>query len=341
MTPSYMTGLDVGTTSVRAVETVRSRGRTLLTAFAARELPAAAMDGGVVNDAGAVTAAIRQVWSEGKLRNRQVVLGVTSRQAVVRDVTIPRLPRRELMQALPFQARDVVPFAVDTAVLDFVALDTTTEGLVHGLLIAAPREPIIDLVRAVERASLHVRRVDLGSFAVLRAAWQPVSGAHAVVDIGVQSTTIVVHVEGKPRMVRTVPRGGDDITRALESRLQISKQAAEDRKRMVGVIDELDPGAAEVIREAVRPLVSELRTSLGYLGADEHAVPAERVHLCGGGALLPGLTDLLTDELGLPTTLADPLLRLQGHRRADSFADLKGQRSKAALSLGLTLGAAA
>ena len=39
------------------------------------------------------------------------------------------------------------------------------------------------------------------------------------------------------------------------------------------------------------PLLDELRTSLDYYGAQEGAVPIEKVVLCGPGSAIPGLAD--------------------------------------------------
>ena len=82
----------------------------------------------------------------------------------------------------------------------------------RGLLVAAPKEPVIAAVHAIERAGLHVARVDVASLALLRAVSRLDGQVEAIVDIGAQATTVVVHVDGEPLIVRTVPRGGADIT---------------------------------------------------------------------------------------------------------------------------------
>ena len=53
-------------------------------------------------------------------------------------------------------------------------------------------------VSAAEKAGLHVERVDLASFALLRAASRLDEHVEAIVDIGARSTTVVVHTDDRP-----------------------------------------------------------------------------------------------------------------------------------------------
>ena len=66
--------------------------------------------------------------------------------------------------------------------------------------------------------------------------------------------------------------------------------------------------------------------------------------LVGGGALLPGLTEELSAQLGASTFLSDPMQRVSSTRRTGAHSgqvdSLSRFRSSAAVSIGLTLGAA-
>jgi type IV pilus assembly protein PilM len=85
-------------------------------------LPPGAISRGVVQDPDAVTAAVRRLVVENRLKGRRVVLGISTPQVVVRSLTLPAMPADKLRQALPFQARDVLPIPVDEALLDFSPL---------------------------------------------------------------------------------------------------------------------------------------------------------------------------------------------------------------------------
>ena len=332
-------GIDIGSTSVRAVETVRGREGPSVIRFGAVPLPLGAVQGGVIQDTTAVTAAVRHLWSTAKFRNRKVALGVTNPQIVVRQMSVANLPTKELRESLPFQVRDSLPLPVERSLLDFYPLtEGETPETISGLLIAAPKEAVVTAVEAVERAGLHVVLVDLASFALLRAASRLDKRVEAIVDIGAQITSVIVHDDGDPLIVRTVPRGSAEITEKLASALKIDINEAEQLKRRVGVVEGADEArASEIIREAVRPLVNEIRSSFAYLNTGDRQARVARLLLSGGGALLPGFVEMLARQLNVATEYADPTLRMRGRQTVvEGFDEF---RLSAAVPIGLTLGA--
>jgi type IV pilus assembly protein PilM len=336
-----LVGLDIGSTSIRAVEASIAKDRPVVNNFGQALLPSGAVVGGVVKDDRAVTSALRQLWTSHTFGTRSVVLAVTHQQVIVREIDVSNLPAKDLKQALPFLVRDVLPLPVDQALLDFYPLEEPGKAeTVHGLLIAAPKEAVIDTVRAVEAANLHVVKVDLACFAALRAAAHLNHDTEAVVDIGANGTTIVIHTDGTPKIVRTVPRGGAEITKMLATRLGMPAAEAETLKCRVGLIRGEGPESAEVTAEAIRPLVSELRHSLNYFTSAHPDRRVSRLALVGGAAMLPGLTEVLTQQLGVPAYLSDPMQRVSDPRRGGRHDVLGRFRSSAAVSIGLTLGAA-
>ncbi|MBG0830670.1 type IV pilus assembly protein PilM [Planomonospora sp. ID67723] len=338
-------GLDIGSTSIRAVETTRGKDGPVITNIGAVPLPPGAVQGGVIHDAKAVTTELKRLWSATKFRSRKVVLGVTTPQVVVREMSVNNLPAREMRPSLPFQVRDALPLPVERSLLDFFPLeDAGEQETVRGLLVAAPKDVVTTAVHAVEQAGLHVARVDLASFALLRAAARLDSQVEAIIDLGARTTIVVVHTDGVPLIVRTIPRGGAEVTETVAAQLGIDPWQAEDLKCRVGLrSDQPAENAenAEVIREAARPLVNEIRNSFAYLGSGNRPTRVARVVLSGGGALMPGLVEVLHAQLGIEVSFVDPTVRTRRGRR-DKHDSLDPVRAAtAAVSIGLTLGAAA
>src|SRR5687768_13636435 len=116
-------GLDIGSMSIRAAETSHGKDGPAITSFGQVPLPPGAVQGGVINDGNAVTAALKEMWSQTKFSSRQVVLGVTNPQVVVREMNVTNLPGKEMRKALPFQVRDALPLPVERSLLDFYPLE--------------------------------------------------------------------------------------------------------------------------------------------------------------------------------------------------------------------------
>ncbi len=345
MSSTTLVGLDIGSTSIRAVEATTTKDRPVISNFGQAFLPAGTVVGGVVKDERAVTGALRQLWVSSTFSSRNVVLGITHQQVIVREIDLPKLPPKDLRQALPFLVREVLPLPIDQALLDFFPLranEQTRAGsdTMHGLLIAAPKDPVIDTVHAVEAAGLRVTHIDLSCFAALRAAAHLANDTEALLDLGANGTNVIVHTDGTPQVVRTLPRGGAELTKMLATRLGLTNAEAETVKCRVGLRADENPESAEILAEAIRPLVTEIRSSFNYFASANPGQRVRRLALVGGAALLPGLPEKLTEELGVPTYLSDPLQRVHDLRKGGRHDVLGRFRSSAAVSIGLTLGAA-
>lgn len=302
-------GLDIGSTGVRAAEVSLGDPPALLRA-AQVGLERGAVESGEVKDPEAVTQAIRDLWQRGGFKSKQVTMGVANQRVVVREVTVPALPPKELKQALPFQVQDLIPLPVDEAVLDHDVLDEfEQEGarMMRLLVVAAQREMLGSLVSCAQGARLDPIGVDLVPFALIRAVGQDEglgleeseAGGEAIVDIGADVTNISVHERGVARFVRILPSAGGDVTAGVAASLGIDEDEAEALKRgqpLSGAT--AAPEARSILRGRISNLVDEIRSSLDFYRAQTPGADVTRVLVTGGGSKMPGLLDLLSERVG-------------------------------------------
>lgn len=340
----HVIGLDIGATGIRAaILSPAENGEKLmgLTDVGRVELPDGVVVGGVVTDSAALTRALVAMWKSFDFGCRSVIIGVTSPQVVVRTMQMPKLPPDQQLKALPYQAKDVIALPLEEVLLDFQELgpvDGEPES-VSGLLIAAPRRPVVIAVKAVEAAGLRIVRVDLASFAALRAAAEPGIPTEAIVDIGAQLTTIVIHQLGVPKVVRTLARGGQQLTERLIDRTGAGANEAETQKRQIGLIGE-NSEIAGILASAIRPLITEIRGSVQYFGSANSTASLDRICLTGGGALLPGLAAMLSQDTGVDCVVISPLQNVRNVMKNSTGDDDERLGAATAVAVGLALGAA-
>ncbi len=345
----HVIGLDLGATAVRAAALApglhEGRPSVSVHGLGAVPLPPGSVTCGAVTNPGAVTAAIRQLWATAKLKDTKVVLGIASQQVVVRDLTMPDMPAEQIRAALPFQARDVIALPLEQALIDFCPLGPAgPNGTgIPGLLIAMPRKPVITAVEAVEKAGLQVARVDLAAFAALRSTAGDPGAVEMVVDIGAQLSTVVIHRAGAPKVVRIIAQGSDAVTEGLADRGSMPVEEAEAAKRTIGVGDAStgDSSIARIVRDLVRPLMSEVRGSAQFYNSTNADAPIGRIALTGGGAAMPGLANSLAEQHGVPASVVTPMQHIR-NRFFGQGGDAEGDENAAtAVSIGLAMGAAA
>ncbi|HTW16815.1 MAG TPA: type IV pilus assembly protein PilM [Nocardioides sp.] len=366
--PPTLIGLDVGTSGVRAAELVPKRRTFAVKRFAEVPLPRGVVRAGAVVDPDALAESLRELWSEGRFGSRRVVLGIANAGVLVRQVDLEWMPPEDFRRALRYQVQDVLPFPVEDANLDYYLLGEPevpdAQGVLHRkarvLLVAAARDVVDSLVTAVRAARLQVDAVDLMPFALVRArtpdGLTPAGPVEAIVDIGADLTSVVVHAGGVPRFVRMIAGlGGDTITHAVQQRYDWSWDDAESTKVALGLEGRpavpADPFAAvegphpaqATIAAAAEQLVAEIEATLDYyrtstadLDGAMETVSIDRLLLSGSGSRLGGLDGLLGDRLGLAVSSLD----VREHLRVGR-AELDAQQVSAlAVPTGLCVGSA-
>jgi type IV pilus assembly protein PilM len=299
-------GVDIGSTAVRAAE-VSGGDQPVLVRAAQVPLPPGAVENAEVRQPDVVGEALRELWSRGKFKAKQVHLGVGNQRVIVREIALPWLPQKELRSSLAFQVQEFIPMSVDDAVLDYDPVgELEQEGrrLLRILLVAAQRGMVSALVAAATAAKLDPVGVDLTPFALVRAVGMyegldlDVQGDEAVVDIGAHVTNICVHDRGLTRFVRILPSGGRDVTLAIARGLGIDDAAAERLKRGEDV--EAGPALEDVHRVALQrasAFVDEIRSSLEFYTAQVPGAKIGRVVVTGGGSKLGGFLDVLRERI--------------------------------------------
>lgn len=345
-------GLDIGTSGVRAAQVSSRRGTMTLERFGQLALPLGAVQSGEMADAGTVTDAVRELWRATRFTSKDVVLGVSNGNVIVRPVDLPWLPPAQLKTSLKFQVQDSLPMNVDDAILDFHQvsefIDDSGARMVRGLLVAASRAMVTGLVAAVEKAGLNVDQVDLTSFALLRSVARidhlgTSERVEALIEVGASVTNIIIHVNGVPRFVRLLSIGGHDVTEAVADRLGSSFGDAEARKQshLPHTVPDSEEGrAARAISKAASAFADEVRGSFDYYAASSvDGRRVERIVLTGGGARLYGLAEQLAEVTHLPVDLGRGFDTLAIGDTGLTNDQLAYVSPLAAVSVGLALGA--
>jgi type IV pilus assembly protein PilM len=303
-------GLDIGSTAVRAAELSGGAQPTIVRA-AQTPLPPGAVENGEVRDPGLVTEALKNLWSIGKFKSRQVWLGVGNQRVIVREIALPYLPEKELRQSLGFQVQEFIPMSVDEAVLDYDPIeefDQEDRKMLRMLLVAAQRTMVDQVVAAVTGARLEPMGLDLVPFALVRSIGTPDVGMNldevgeeAIIDIGAHVTSIVVHSRGATRFVRILPSGGRDITVAIARAAGIEDEIAEALKRGEEVEDAPAPDQIRQIGlQRAANYVDEIRSSLEFYTAQARDARIGKVLVTGGGSKLAGLLELMGQRIPVP-----------------------------------------
>jgi type IV pilus assembly protein PilM len=221
-----LVGLDIQPGFVAAVK-ARVNGSVLAERAAARPLDGDTVREGEVIDVDALTDSLRELFSDGALGKR-VRVGIANQRTVMRTLELPPVTdRKELAAAVRFQAQDQVPMPLSNAVIDFHPLgliDTPAGQRQRVVLVAAQRDMVERLLKAVRAAGLTPEGVDLSAFALIRSLHDRADDeAGRVLYLNVDGLTNLAIAEGTVcRFTRVVGGGVEAMAAELATRREIS-----------------------------------------------------------------------------------------------------------------------
>lgn len=286
-------GIDLGSHSVKAVVLkIALRGYEVIRVD---EEPVTSDDDGRSTPADVLAATGRLVDRLG-LQEETLHCALPGDQCTVHHISLPINVAKKLDQALRFELDDALPFDIEDAVYGHVELGRDA-GEIRVLAAVALKEHIRELIDGLREHNVDPREIGISSLCYTEDILPTKPGpgeVAAVLDIGHLRSGLSV-LEMTSPTVRTLLRGGRDLTGAIAKHWKLSFSEAEQYKRNHGLAGEV----GDVLRQALRPLVREVRQTLkGHQAAGGERVT--RLYLTGGGALIRGLESFLEGEVDVP-----------------------------------------
>ena len=311
-------GLDIGSSCVKAVQLKRKTNGWALQAFGMQPLVPQTIVDGTIMDQGAVSDAIRQLFSRLKLRQKEVAIAIAGHSVIIKKITVPMMKPDELAANIRNEAEHHIPFGRDDVEIDYhVTNPMTASGQTELLLVAAKKEVVSDYVQVVRDANLSPQVVDVAAFASQNGfeANYPLDARETVVliNIGAAISNINIVRSGVSLFTRDVTIGGNAFTEEIQKQMGIAADEAEAYK--VGG-NQTEDGVVpqEVIRvmEGVSEVMAgEFQRSLDFFLATTADANVTRIVLAGGSAKVTSLHRAIERRSRLPLEVADAWKRVE------------------------------
>jgi len=316
--PAYIlrrsAGIDISDRSVKVMTLVHHYGNESHGVYGEEALTPGTVEGGKVRDSAALTAAIKKL--KDNLHLSAVSLSLPEEEAFLFTLSLPPMKEKEIRESILLQLENHIPIpATETAFdYDIVAEKPRVAGGREVSVSAIARAHVQSYTQAVIDAGLTPLALEVESHSLCRSVVPAEErGTVLVIDFGKTRAGVTVVSGGSVRYTATVPNvGGEDITKALEKELKVSREEAEKLKVTHGLSRK---GENKAVFSALIALVSVLKDELvrhvGYWNTRVErgeilGGPITRAYLAGGQATLPGLAEYLSAHLGIAVSLGNP-----------------------------------
>ncbi len=309
-------GIDVGTTSIKVVELEHQNG-----AIALRNYGMLENTGHLERENAAIQTSSLKIMDEmtaGLLKELLNQMGPTSKNAVfslpafssfVTVMELPNVTEKEVGQAVPYEARQYVPFPLTEVVLDWEVLTPLPGAQTNRtevLLIAVLQDVVNKYYRIAEKAGLNLRALELEPVSLARALLGEDPSTMVVVDMGARATSISIVDEKHVRLTHDIDTAGNDLTMSVARGLNIVAAKAEDLKKAQGLRVAPDQQFLPALMTPILDIVISEVQKLMKRYTDRTHREVKKVVLTGGAVLPPGIREYFEQELHVSTVLGDP-----------------------------------
>lgn len=369
-------GLEIGTSAIKVVD-LRAGNPPHLNSLAMRPMPPGLIQDDQVVDPAGLANEIKALFNEAGINKRFVVTAVSNRQAITRNINIPKMTLQELDEAIKWEAERYIPFPIDEVVLDYYVLDNPDDiedgGQLEVIIVAARLDLVSQQVDYLKLAGLEPLVIDVKPFSILRALKGSLLGESlsrntltdvkytqedeigVVLEIAASNTTITLVRGERVLMNRNIGVSGDDFTAAIQRSFGLDFDTAEEVKLDYGTATIPTEDEEELLNfdakreqfspsrvyEALRPvlvdLTTEVRRSLEFFRVQAGDATINRMLIAGGGAKLRGLAEAIGDALGFRVEVGDPWLTVHADEGRFDAQFLRQTGSEFVVPLGLAL----
>jgi len=335
-------GLDIGSSSIKAVEFDWGKKTPKLKHFGMIPLPPEAIVDGAFMDSASIVESIRSLIEGLRIKTKKVAVSISGHSVYIKTINVPTMSEVQLEESIKWEAEQQIPFDIEDVNLDFQILDEqVSPDQMPVLLVAAKKDMINDYTAVIEEAGLQPTIVDVDVFAIENAFnlnfESPEEEVVALVNIGASVMNINILKRGTSAFTRDISIGGRQITEEIQKRLKMTYEEAESLKVKEREAGAQNPEVEKIIQGTAEQLATEVRRSLEFFAASSSGGEIKKIFLSGGCAKIQMLPGLIEERTSMPVEVFNPFAKIDYNPEVFDPEYIKQVAPLAAVGVGLAL----
>lgn len=308
-------GLDIGTSSIRAVQLTNSPTSKQLMRYAMTPVDGKLTQSDAKGDQQKVAQKLRELLTEAQITTKNVAVGIPSSRVSTVVVDIERLSPAELAKTIQYQADSLIPTPIAESKIDWSVIGDSPKdpNKVEVLLSSVPNKFVESRLDLLESIGLNVIAFEPDNLAMTRSMLPPdTTTPHMILDIGSQSTDLVITMNGLPRLTRAIPTGSDAIIRAAIQNLSIDDKQAQEFVFKFGLSQQkLEGQVYSAIIGTVDLLMSDIDKSIKFFSSRYKDVKLDKIVMTGGASALPEFPLYIANKFGINVEIGNAWRNVQ------------------------------
>jgi len=336
-------GIDIGQCALKAIRLEMIDGQPTATAFDYIEHPKILSQPDADPDA-LTREALEKFLERNPVGKDQIAISVPGQSGLVRFVKLPPVEEKKVPDIVKFEAKQQIPFPLEEVVWDFQKISggEAVGGFAMETeigLFAMKREIIARHLAHYQAVKAEVHVVQMAPLALANYATYEIlkrggpggiegdapppdveddvprnkKRCAVVLDIGTDSSNLIITDGQKILWQRPVPLGGNNFTRALTKEMKLTFAKAEHLKRNASKSPDL-VNILKALKPVLTDFVGEVQRSLGFFTNTHRDAHVSYMIGLGSAFKLPGLEKFLAAKLSLELRRPVSFERLSGEQ---------------------------
>jgi len=309
-------GLDIGSSSIKAVELKKTRSGVAVTHLGLEPLASDIVVDSMIVDSGSVASAITKIFTDNSIKSKSVATSVSGHSVIVKKIQMQTMTDQELAEQINTEAAQHIPFDIADVNIDYQILSEDLTGpQMEVLLVAVKKDKILNYTNALQLAGRQPAIVDIDAFALQNCYefnYEPAPNSTvALLNLGASVMNINILKGNTPLFTRDVSVGGHQYTDSLQKELDLSFEDAEALKlgQKVGTVSE--DAKLPILQQVTEIIVLEIQKTFDFFRATATGEHIERIFLAGGSSQVPGLIEALRQEFSIPVEGLNPFQKIE------------------------------
>jgi type IV pilus assembly protein PilM len=338
-----LVGVDIGSSSVKAVELQGKPGNLQLVSLGYENLQSDSIVDGQIMELNDVSNVISNIFREHQIKTDRIAAGVSGHSVIVKNIVVPQMTADELEESIEWHAEEHIPFDISDVSMDYQVTGSSPDAL-HVLMAACKRDKIANVKQAIQLAGKQPAVIDVDAFALqncYEVNYEPMSGQIvALLNIGASTMNINVLNGNRSVFTRDVSVGGSQYTALLQKELDLTFEQAEGVKRGLPLPEGKEPRDLGPMLETVSDMLAlEISKTMDFYRAtaEDGEQTVQKILISGGGSKLAGLPEYLANRFEIPVEVLDPFRQIKVDARRFDPDYMREVVPKMAVAVGLAL----
>jgi type IV pilus assembly protein PilM len=327
-------GADIGAGTIQLVNT---NGRGKITHAVSLDIPEGVVSQMQISTPEILTKSIKSAKNMGRISGSSCILSLGGSNVIIRHILLPAMNDAQIYENVISEISAYLPVDTENYSIDYSIFEKDSEkssSQIKVMVVAIPKAPLKMYMDCFKKAGIRVSAIDISENAqekliryLMQSKGDPAYN-FGVLDLGSETTNITTYLDGHFFVNKVAGIGGDILTADLAEVLGVDALSAETSKRQEDYFSSYSP-AQRVVTQYADQIIFEANRVLDYFRNRNNRESIDKVFICGGGSLLPGLAEYLQKNLdieieSLEDLMAPMFLKPPASSNYSSFAAAAG-----------------